>query len=673
MSAADEAEEAISLALSQIDDRLAQKPSSDEEKKLLETKQALALQLAEISEKGLDAGAKVVAAAAAKLQQVIASANSIPFSDYWSKLQDVLAGIGLTPGPALPPSGSASSAAPTPDQVADAMKKIAVIESATPPPSAAAKQALDAAYQALTTAFRSIVQGNAAATSAAVGDAAKQLQAAIDSGTAGAEAIQQIQGSLGVTNKPSGTTPARKQPPATGGGKASGPGKTPPKPAPNDTSPPEGPQEPAGSPKLAPSAGPVDVTKPNRDTALLHPMMRDRAQKVLAACAQQQLPFRIFEAWRAPERQQYLYEQGRSRPGGVVTYARAWESYHQYGLAADFVLYYDGQPNSWSWDDGGAKKSLWDTLHQIGKGFGLEPLGFETPHLQIAGLKIGDLEAGVIPDGGDQSWRSNFEAAVNRWTGSPPAPRLGSQAAAVDQSRPPLSSPSLDWSACPTVGSSGWHSLFGGQQWRFDQNGVYLASSSAPIRSPGAPTTVQAILSTYGSQICKSSIAHGVPPELIVMTIGAETGIYRNVDFTGPKTFRWEPAVLVTDVLPQTYGDYSAGPMQTLATTAREIIKRLGLPYQPMQTAPYYAQEPDPAPATNPLYDGTVNIDLGTAEIRSRLGTSGFDPVLVAACFNAGGLYSTAANDWHLRTQGDHINRAVQWFGDACFVLSSLR
>lgn len=231
----------------------------------------------------------------------------------------------------------------------------------------------------------------------------------------------------------------------------------------------------------------------------------------------------------------------------------------------------------------------------------------------------------------------------------------------------------MSWSICPTVGSSDWHSKFGGQEWRFDQNGVYLRASTNPSRSPGAPTTVQAVLATYANQICNASIAHGVPPELIVMTIGAETGAYRSVNFTGPKTFRWEPAVFVTDVTPQTYGDYSAGPMQSLATTARETIKNLSLSYQPLQTAPYYAQQPDPAPANNPLYDAATNIDLGAAEIRTRLSTSGFDPVLVAACFNAGGLYQSDKNLWCLRSQGDHIDRAIQWFGDACFVLSSLR
>ena len=147
---------------------------------------------------------------------------------------------------------------------------------------------MDAAYQDLASAFRLIAQDSSGDAASAVRSAVEQLQAAIDSGGANSDAIQQIRGTLGVAGKPLDASGSQRAP-----------NNVPP--APN-------------SPKPAASAGRVDVTQPNRDLTLLHPMMRDRAQKVLSACTQQQLPFRIFEAWRAPERQQYLYEQGRSRP-----------------------------------------------------------------------------------------------------------------------------------------------------------------------------------------------------------------------------------------------------------------------------------------------------------------------------------------------------------------------
>ena len=414
----------------------------------------------------------------------------------------------------------------------------------------------------------------------------------------------------------------------------------------------------------------TSLTSPNRDLTFLHPIMRQRAQQVLTDCQGASLPFRIFEAWRSPERQRYLYSQGRTRPGNIVTFARSWESYHQYGLAADFVLYLDGQ-GGWSWDDAGAKAPIWQKLHEIGRLHGLEPLGFETPHLQIAGLKLGDLKDGNYPDGGDATWQNNMAETIARWNGTPSAPPPFANV----QTRPALSLPVLDWTKTPRVGAKEWHSVNGGQEWRHDDNGLYLRDGAdTPIRSPGAPLTAQTIVAVYASEIYKASMTHGVPPELIVMTIATESADARDANFTGPRTFRWEAAVQVTDVTPATFGDYSAGPMQTLASTARDIIRKLKLTnYDPLVTAPYLATQPSNAPVQNPLYDGATNLDLGTAEIRSRLKSSGFDPILVAACFNAGGLYPSSQNAWRLRTYGNHLDRASQWFGDACFIFSSLR
>ena len=115
-------------------------------------------------------------------------------------------------------------AALTSDQIADAIKAIATIESATPPPSDAARQALDAASQALATAFGSV--GDTAAVSAAVGNAAKELQDIIDAGAANADSIQQILTSLGIPGKPAGAAagpaPPPAKPPAPAGGTTGG-------------------------------------------------------------------------------------------------------------------------------------------------------------------------------------------------------------------------------------------------------------------------------------------------------------------------------------------------------------------------------------------------------------------------------------------------------------------
>jgi len=51
--------------------------------------------------------------------------------------------------------------------------------------------------------------------------------------------------------------------------------------------------------------------------------------------------FELFTTHRTPEQQHDLFMRGG------ITRADAWQSAHQYGLAADFVRKIDGQ---WSWD-----------------------------------------------------------------------------------------------------------------------------------------------------------------------------------------------------------------------------------------------------------------------------------------------------------------------------------
>jgi peptidoglycan L-alanyl-D-glutamate endopeptidase CwlK len=151
----------------------------------------------------------------------------------------------------------------------------------------------------------------------------------------------------------------------------------------------------------------------------LHPAIRQSVQEVQQQLNGEGFDFHIFEAFRSPQRQAYLYAQGRTRPGNIVTYAQPWLSYHQYGLAVDFVLKTNG---NWDWSTSGAKAKAWKRLHEIGRAHGLEPLNFETPHLQMARLRVQDLHAGRFPKGGDDAWAENLEAVIAGWTGSPPPP-----------------------------------------------------------------------------------------------------------------------------------------------------------------------------------------------------------------------------------------------------------
>ena len=399
----------------------------------------------------------------------------------------------------------------------------------------------------------------------------------------------------------------------------------------------------------------------SNDFLLLHPVMRRLVAKLQTRIYSEGIPLFVFEGFRSPDRQNKLFEKVPR-----VTKARAWQSYHQYGVAVDFVFHENG---NWHWGRNERHKTWYKTLHRYALEIGLERLSWETPHLQIAGLTIEDLRAGRYPSAGDSSWGTHLANVIDAWSGkggapaAPPAP-----ADFVDCERPPLDI----LSAGPTGegrkrrlmqpadldDASAFHSRNNGIEWKVDvvgePKGVLVKGRQLPERTHGEPVTCRKIFSLYGDLITRAALLHDVPEELIVMTIATETAMYRDVAFSGLKTFRWEPRI----------GEYSAGPMQTLSSTVRELIEHYDLPYRPEEVAPHYADKPKPVPAAHPLYDPELNLELGTLEIKHRLGSTGFDPILVAAAYNAGGLYATEGNRWRLRSYGDHLDRAARWFGD---------
>ena len=416
------------------------------------------------------------------------------------------------------------------------------------------------------------------------------------------------------------------------------------------------------------------MTEPwRRDEDLdhLHPILRGKVRGLVDRFSVEGIPFRPFEGFRSPQRQQYLYEQGRTRPGNRVTNARPWTSYHQYGLATDFVLYENG---GWSWDTSGERGGWWRRMHELGREEGLEPLSWELPHLQLPDLDIAGLQAGHYPPEGDLPWAECLEASIHSWSGSPPSPPVP----ALLPARPPLEiepARPLELGEAIPPGTGDWHSTFEGREWRHDERGVYVrdhAEGREPLRTWGEPVTCRTIWALLADEIVTTSNRHGIPPAIIMMVIATETAFARRYGFTGPHTFRWEAHVKVKDVSPPLWGDYSAGPMQTLATTARWVIRQQRLDYDPFQVAPVFERRPQP-PESLPLYLPAINIDIGAAAIKQRMAETGHDPILVAATYNAGGLYKNAQNRWHLRSTGDHLDRAASWYGDACAVLKEVQ
>ncbi|MGO7919436.1 peptidoglycan DD-metalloendopeptidase family protein [Rhizobium ruizarguesonis] len=228
----------------------------------------------------------------------------------------------------------------------------------------------------------------------------------------------------------------------------------------------------------------------------------------------------------------------------------------------------------------------------------------------------------------------------------------------------------------PLPSGGDWHNKFNGRSWRYDQRGVYSQDlhPDQPWRTDGEPNTCRDIFQRFGPAILEAARKHKVNPAIIIMTIATESALAREEGFTGPKTYRWEAHPKNVDVDPPFNGTYSAGPMQCLATSVRELIVKkgqtFGLAYDPFTVAPATKTKPSTPPASHPLYDPTTSIDIGAAEIRWRWSQTGDDPILVAAAYNAGGIYETTHSAWGIRAYDDHLDRAAKWYGDACVVLS---
>lgn len=93
---------------------------------------------------------------------------------------------------------------------------------------------------------------------------------------------------------------------------------------------------------------------------VLHPVIRAAITQVIRQLQTEGLAFEVFNAYRAPAAM-VLDARGRTAQGDIATKARASSSYHQYGMAVDFVLRIDG-----SWSSKGKFAAMRKRLHAIG-------------------------------------------------------------------------------------------------------------------------------------------------------------------------------------------------------------------------------------------------------------------------------------------------------------------
>lgn len=109
----------------------------------------------------------------------------------------------------------------------------------------------------------------------------------------------------------------------------------------------------------------------------LHPKFRPMVDLWLADMREVALDPLITCTLRSGAEQDALYQKGRTVPGKIVTYKKAGQSAHQYGLALDFVILEHGKPD-WSGED-----EPWNRAINLAKARGLQSLRpMESAHLQ---------------------------------------------------------------------------------------------------------------------------------------------------------------------------------------------------------------------------------------------------------------------------------------------------
>lgn len=94
----------------------------------------------------------------------------------------------------------------------------------------------------------------------------------------------------------------------------------------------------------------------------LHPEIREITKDFIEAAKAHGIELKITFGMRTFAEQQVLYDQGRTKPGKIVTKAKPGQSFHNYGLAIDVVPIVNGKAD---WES-----KLWQKIGQIGKACG---------------------------------------------------------------------------------------------------------------------------------------------------------------------------------------------------------------------------------------------------------------------------------------------------------------
>ena len=111
------------------------------------------------------------------------------------------------------------------------------------------------------------------------------------------------------------------------------------------------------------------------------PVLREKVLKIVELAKKQGTILVVVYGRRSYAEQKKLYDQGRTKPGNIITYKKPGTSKHEFGDAADICFWVNGKPSY-------AESNDWNLIGRLAKQVGLKWGGNwknfkDRPHVEL--------------------------------------------------------------------------------------------------------------------------------------------------------------------------------------------------------------------------------------------------------------------------------------------------